>query len=64
VDFDFEYKRELIRVKRGPLEQGDLSGLEQAKQLHIPGYEEVWTGDYVFENEWQSSAPRRTAPWN
>jgi len=38
VDFDFESKREIIRVKNG--ETGES--------------EEVWTGDYVFENEWQS----------
>lgn len=38
VDFDFENKREIIRVKHP--ESGET--LEQ------------WTGDYVFENEWQS----------
>ena len=38
VDFDFESKREILRVKNPG------SG----------GIEEVWTGDFVFENEWQS----------
>lgn len=38
VDFDFESKREIIRVKNE--ETGEA--------------EERWTGDYVFENEWQS----------
>ncbi len=38
VDFEFESKREIIRKK---VEGGD-------------GYEELWTGDYIFENEWQS----------
>ncbi len=38
VDFDFESKREIIRVKNA----------ETGK------YEEHWTGDFVFENEWQS----------
>jgi len=38
VDFDFESKREIIREKSE--ETGE--------------YEEKWTGDYVFENEWQS----------
>ncbi len=37
VDFDFESKKELVRVKE---EDGEIK--------------EVWTGDYVFENEWQS----------
>lgn len=27
-----------------PLEKGGIEG----------GFEEIWTGDYVFENEWQS----------
>jgi len=38
VDFDFENKREIIRVKNE--ETGE--------------WEEQWTGDYIFENEWQS----------
>ncbi len=38
VDFDFESKREIVSV------QNEESGET----------EEVWTGDFVFENEWQS----------
>ncbi len=38
VDFDFESKREIIRVKNE--DTGE--------------WEEQWTGDYIFENEWQS----------
>jgi len=38
VDFDFESKREIIRVKNQ--ETGEI--------------EEIWSGDYVFENEWQT----------
>ena len=38
VDFDFESKREIIR------EQNAATG----------EVEEKWTGDYIFENEWQS----------
>lgn len=38
VDFDFENKREIIRIQNA--ETG--------------AWEEVWTGDYIFENEWQS----------
>jgi len=38
VDFDFESKREIIRVKNE-----DTGVLE-----------ERWTGDYIFENEWQT----------
>ncbi len=54
VDFDFENKRELIRVPRARFEQSRLAGTEEPEQLAMPEYEEVWTGDFVFENEWQS----------
>lgn len=37
VDFNFESKQEIIRVKN---DKGEI--------------EERWTGDYIFENEWQS----------
>ncbi|MGI9251204.1 MAG: site-specific DNA-methyltransferase [Pseudohongiellaceae bacterium] len=43
VDFDFENKREIIRVQNP--ESGEV--------------EEQWTGDYVFENEWQSFRTRK-----
>lgn len=38
VDFDFESKRELVQAKN------DATGET----------EEIWTGDFIFENEWQS----------
>ena len=38
VDFNFESKREIMRVKN----------------LETNEWEEVWSGDYIFENEWQS----------
>ena len=38
VDFNFESKREIVRVKNE--ENGE--------------WEERWTGDFIFENEWQS----------
>jgi hypothetical protein len=38
VDFDFESKKEILHVKN-----------EETGKI-----EEVWTGDYVFENEWQT----------
>ena len=54
VDFDFESKREIVRVKREPDAQIHLDGSTDPVQLKFGDYEEVWTGDYVFENEWQS----------
>jgi hypothetical protein len=38
VDFDFENKREIIRVQNAGTGE----------------WEEQWTGEYIFENEWQS----------
>ncbi len=43
VDFEFESKREIIRVQNSETEE----------------WEEQWTGDYVFENEWQSFRTRK-----
>ena len=54
VDFNFENKREIIRVPRDKSKQNQMPGMAQPEQLDLPEYEEVWTGDYVFENEWQS----------
>lgn len=38
VDFNYESKREIVRIQNPDSKE----------------WEEVWTGDYVFENEWQS----------
>ena len=55
VDFDFESKREIIRVKKemnlDP--QGRLAGMK-GPQKNLEMWEEMWTGDFIFENEWQS----------
>jgi hypothetical protein len=53
VDFDFENKREIIRVKKATVGQSSLEGFDPP-QMDLEEWEEVWTGDYIFENEWQS----------
>lgn len=56
VDFDFENKREIIRIPKNSgfsEPQAAIAGLE-SEQMSLAEYEEVWTGDYIFENEWQS----------
>ncbi|KJU85745.1 DNA methylase N-4/N-6 domain-containing protein [Candidatus Magnetobacterium bavaricum] len=58
VDFNFESKREIIRVKRSLEYQGSLPGIEPL-QPALELWEEVWTGDYIFENEWQSFRTRK-----
>jgi adenine-specific DNA-methyltransferase len=42
VDFDFEDKKEILRIQT---DKGEV--------------EEVWSGDYIFENEWQSFRTRK-----
>jgi len=55
VDFDFENKREIVRVSTdvAPGEQASLQGMG-SPQKGLQLWEEVWTGDFIFENEWQS----------
>lgn len=55
VDFDFESKREIVRVRKDwdPDTQEKLPGMSDS-QKYLESWKEVWTGDYVFENEWQS----------
>ena len=53
VDFDFENKREIIRRRKLPVGQAALQRMEPS-QMDIEEYEEVATGNYIFENEWQS----------
>lgn len=54
VDFDYESKKEIIRVVKEAPTPKSLPGMEQLQQPSLPVFEEVWTGDYIFENEWQS----------
>ena len=58
VDFDWESKREIIRKPIVQEEQVSLTGMEPP-QMGLEAYEEVWTGDYIFENEWQSFRTKR-----
>lgn len=54
VDFNFENKREIVRVMRESAQQIYIPGMEQPEQMKLPEHEEIWTGDFIFENEWQS----------
>lgn len=51
VDFNFESKREIIRVKNEAPSASSGQGSGE--------WEERWTGDYIFENEWQSFRTRK-----
>lgn len=60
VDYNFENKKEIIRVRKEEAKQQNIDGkIEQDAQLKMPEYEERWTGDYIFENEWQAFRTRK-----
>ncbi len=59
VDFDFESKKECIRVPKSNASQMKLDGSREPVQSSLLEYDEVWTGDYIFENEWQSFRTKR-----
>jgi DNA modification methylase len=46
VDFDYQSKREMIRVEK--------EGAAHEVSGQPPQWQEQWTGEYIFENEWQS----------
>jgi DNA modification methylase len=54
VDFDYESKKEIIKVKNEEVIQPRLDGTADPVQMKLDEFKEVWTGDYIFENEWQS----------
>ncbi|OQB96010.1 MAG: Modification methylase RsrI [Verrucomicrobia bacterium ADurb.Bin122] len=55
VDFDYESRKEIIKVERGTGIGGAKGGLD----LVAEEFEERWTGSYIFENEWQSFRTRQ-----
>ena len=65
VDFNYESRKEIIKVQRGTGlggVQGFLPGQEPAQrelELSADNFEERWTGAYIFENEWQSFRTRQ-----
>jgi site-specific DNA-methyltransferase (adenine-specific)/adenine-specific DNA-methyltransferase len=58
VDFDYESRKEIIKV---PLTLGldvNEGGLKPLEGISLD-FEERWTGGYIFENEWQSFRTRK-----
>ena len=43
----------MIRVPKVDPQQRKLDGSVNPAQASLLEYDEAWTGDYVFENEWQ-----------
>lgn len=54
VDFHFESRKEMVKTYKTDAVQYRLTGEVDPTQLDIANIEEQWTGNYIFENEWQS----------
>ena len=59
VDFDYESRKEIIKVAKQLGVEGALPGVVTAGEEFID-FEERWTGAYIFENEWQSFRTRQS----
>ena len=57
VDFDYESRKEIIKVARNLGVEGSLPGTADAGEFL--DFEERWTGAYIFESEWQSFRARQ-----
>jgi adenine-specific DNA-methyltransferase len=57
VDFNYESRKEIIKVARNFGVEDALPGTADASELL--DFEERWTGAYIFENEWQSFRTRQ-----
>jgi PKD repeat protein len=58
VDFNYESRKEIIKVAKHMGVEGQLPGVVVAGD-ELLEFEERWTGAYIFENEWQSFRTRR-----
>ena len=60
VDFDYQSRKEIIKVPVGADSGGVLPGFEPPQGGLPLDFEERWTGAYIFENEWQSFRTRKS----
>ncbi|MFH0907472.1 MAG: DNA methyltransferase [bacterium] len=58
VDFDYQSRKEIIKVAKSMGVEGEIPGIAVAGEEFLE-YEERWTGAYIFENEWQSFRTRQ-----
>ena len=59
VDFDYERRKEVIKVAKNMGVEGELPGVVVAGE-ELLEFEERWTGAFIFENEWQSFRTRQS----
>lgn len=60
VDFNYESRKEIIKVPVRMGVEGELPGVVKADAGEFVDFEERWTGAYIFENEWQSFRTRQS----
>ena len=60
VDFDYENRKEIVKVPKRMGVEGELVGVVQGDAGEFVDFEERWTGAYIFENEWQSFRTRQS----
>jgi hypothetical protein len=58
VDFDYESRKEIIKVPRRMGVEGELPEIARDEGEFLD-FEERWTGAYIFENQWQSFRTRQ-----
>ncbi len=58
VDFDYENRKEIIKVPRRMGVEGEMPEVVKDEGEFVD-FEERWTGAYIFENEWQSFRTRQ-----
>jgi len=58
VDFDYESRKEVIKVARTIGVEDEIPGV-QPRPGQFTEFVEQWTGGYIFENLWQSFRTRR-----
>ena len=60
VDFNYESRKEIIKVPKRMGVEGELPGVVKGDAGEFVDFEERWTGAYIFENEWQSFRTRQS----
>ena len=58
VDFDYQSRKEIVRVAKKMGVEDELPGTVVVGE-ELLEFEERWTGAYIFENEWQSFRTRK-----
>ena len=58
IDFDYESRKEIIKVAKNLGVEDGLPGVAVAGEEFLE-FEDRWTGAYIFENEWQSFRTRQ-----